>query len=413
MDQISYSTQTHHLKPGRIGPHLDSFVENLVSTGYTNLTIDCYIGSVAHFGWWCDKQGIAIEQIDEKTADQFGAHRCDCPGNRIQKFVSKKYLNRVCRFVNYLQKQGIVKSTVCNPINRSQPALLKFREWLIQNRGLSKYTIDRYERLVNRLLLALGINPSIYNAERIRQVVFKEVSRCSRAQAKTIITALRTYLRFLATEGACEPDLVNAVPTIPEWRLSSMPRYLSEDSMGRLISSCDTSTPHGVRDRAILLLLSRLALRAGDVADMCIDDINWFDGTVRVQGKGRKELRLPLPQDVGDSILEYLENVRPKVQIKKVFLCVNAPYRPFASSASVSDIVRSALSRAGIENAPSKGANLLRHSAATMMLRSGATLEGISAVLRHRSLDMTAYYAKVDVKMLQSITQPWPGGASC
>ena len=116
---------------------------------------------------------------------------------------------------------------------------------------------------------------------------------------------------------------------------------------------------------------------------------------------------------MGDSILEYLENVRPKVQIKKVFLCVNAPYRPFASSSSVSDIVRSALSRAGIENAPSKGASLLRHSAATMMLRSGATLEGISAVLRHRSLDMTAYYAKVDVKMLQSITQPWPGGASC
>ena len=413
MEQTCYSTQSHYLRSGRIGPHLHSFAKSLVSTGYTHLTVNSYIGSVAHFGWWCDKQDIAIEEIKEKTVDQFGAHRCGCPGNRIQKFVSKKYLNRVCRFVNYLQKQGIIKSTGCNPIDRSQPELAKFRDWLTQNRGLSKHTIDRYERLVNRLLPALGRDPGIYNADKIRQVVFKEVSRCSRPQAKTIITALRTYLRFLSTEGACEPNLVNAVPTIPEWRLSSMPRYLNEDSIERLISSCDTSTPHGVRDRAVLLLLSRLALRAGDVAAMCIDDIDWFDGTVRVQGKGRREVRLPLPQDVGDSILEYLENVRPKVQIEKIFLCVNAPYRPFASSASVSDIVRSALCRAGVENAPSKGANLLRHSAATMMLRTGATLEGISAVLRHRSLDMTAYYAKVDVKMLQTVTQPWPGGAPC
>jgi site-specific recombinase XerD len=146
---------------------------------------------------------------------------------------------------------------------------------------------------------------------------------------------------------------------------------------------------------------------------MRIDDLDWFDGTLRVRGKGRIDIRLPLPQDVGDSVLEYMENVRPKVPIDKVFLCANAPYRPFASSASISDIVRSALCRAGINNPPSRGANLLRHSAATMMLRNGATLEAISAVLRHRSIDMTGYYAKVDVKMLQEIVQPWPGGALC
>lgn len=219
---------------------------------------------------------------------------------------------------------------------------------------------------------------------------------------------MRAYLRYLATKGQGTPDLSEAVPSVAEWRLASMPRYIDSDSIKCLIDSCDLNTIHGIRDRAVLLLLSRLGLRAGDIADMRIDDLNWVDGTVRVRGKGRADVLLPVSQDVGDSILEYLENARPKVPIDKVFLCTNAPYRAFASTASVSDIVRLALKRAGIENAPSRGANLLRHSAATMMLRNGATLETISAVLRHRSADMSAYYAKVDINMLKMIARPWP-----
>ncbi len=406
MEGTDCSNQPRFKRYGSIEPHLNDFIASLQFNGYTSSTINGYIGSLTHFGWWCDNQGILTEEMDEATAKAFGQHRCACPGNRSKKFLSQKYLKRVQLFLEYLKKQGVLKSE-STPEDLQQPMLQDFRDWLSFNRGLRKPTIDKYVRLVNALLPALGENPALYDAKKIRQVVFKEIDRCSRAQAKTIITALRSYLRYLAAKGQCV-SLVDAVPAVAEWKLSSLPRYIDSDSITRLIDSCDLNTVQGVRDRAILLLLSRLGFRAGDVIGICLNDFNWSDGNVRVRGKGRADVLLPLPQDVGDSILNYIENARPKIPIDKVFLCLNAPYRAFSTSASVSDIVRLALKRAGIENPPSHGANLLRHSAATMMLRNGATLETVSAVLRHRSLDMSAYYAKVDINMLQKIAQPWP-----
>ena len=165
-------------------------------------------------------------------------------------------------------------------------------------------------------------------------------------------------------------------------------------------------------DHAILLLLSRLGLRAGDIVAMKLDDVDWRCGTLRVQGKSHREALLPLPQHVGDARLAYLERGRPRSEGTRMFLTVVAPTRPFASSSAVSDIVRFALARAGVRNPPSRGAHLLRHSAATAMLRAGSSLT-IATVLRHRSPETTAHYAKVDVAMLQQNAQPWPGGDPC
>ncbi|MGH8244325.1 MAG: tyrosine-type recombinase/integrase, partial [Steroidobacteraceae bacterium] len=171
--------------------------------------------------------------------------------------------------------------------------------------------------------------------------------------------------------------------------------------------------PHGVRDRAILLFLARLGLRAGDIVAMQLADLDWDAATVRVQGKGRKEVRLPLPQDAGEALVEDLVSARPSANTDRIFLCTNAPMRPFATSASIAAIVRLALKRAGITTPPAKGAHLLRHSAATAMLRSGARLDAIATVLRHTSADTTAYYAKVDFELLRQIAQPWPEGVPC
>ena len=203
------------------------------------------------------------------------------------------------------------------------------------------------------------------------------------------------------------------MPTVPQWRLCALPRYLPPKEVERVIRACDLSSPVGLRDQAILLLLSRLGLRAGDIRGLRLDDINWREGTLRVSGKGRRQIRLPLPQDAGNALLVYLRRARPRADFDQVFLCVNAPIRPLQPPASVSNIVCVALRRAGITNPPSKGANLLRHSAATSMLRAGATLDAISSLLRHRSSDTTAHYAKVDVDMLRQVVQPWPEGASC
>jgi integrase len=226
-------------------------------------------------------------------------------------------------------------------------------------------------------------------------------------------TALRGYLRFLAATGVCRLSLDHAVPIIPQWRLSALPRFLPGGAVEQVIASCDLTKPHGVRDRAILLLLARLGLRAGDVLMMRLSDIAWDEGMIRVRGKGRREIRLPLPQDAGDALLDYLSRGRPSADADRIFLRSRAPYRPFRDSSVISSIVRLALKRADILDAPSRGANLLRHSAATSMLRAGATLDAVGTVLRHRSIDMTAHYAKVDVTMLQLIAQPWPGETPC
>jgi integrase len=215
-------------------------------------------------------------------------------------------------------------------------------------------------------------------------------------------------LRYLNFRGETKADLALAIPAIAHWRLATLPRCLSATELERLIAACDGSTPARLRDRAIVLLLSRLGLRAGDVARLRLGDIDWRNGILRVTGKGRYEVGLPLPQDVGDALLAYLARRPVGGDSDHVFLRSRAPSTPFADGDGVSSVVKHALQRAGVK-APFKGAHLLRHTAATQMLRSGVPLDQIGLVLRHRSLDMSAYYAKVDIALLRGVAQPWPG----
>jgi integrase/recombinase XerD len=198
------------------------------------------------------------------------------------------------------------------------------------------------------------------------------------------------------------------------WRLAALPRYLAADDIERLVAACDRATAAGARDRAVILLCARLGLRAGDVRDMRLGDVDWSQGRLRVLGKGRCETWLPLPQEVGDAMLQYLEQYRPAIGDDHVFLRLHAPLGPLPSSGPIAKLVCRALKRAGI-SAPSQGAHVLRHSAATALLRQGVSLDVIGAVLRHRSVESTAHYAKVDVARLRAIAQPWAmaGGEPC
>jgi integrase len=191
-----------------------------------------------------------------------------------------------------------------------------------------------------------------------------------------------------------------------------LPRYLDAPTIEKVIASCGARTPVEIRDQAIILLLARLGLRAGDVCQLRLGDIDWTRGDIRVSGKGRRPDRLPLPQDAGDAVLAYLERARPRVAEDRLFLRAQAPFRPFKSSAEISGIVARVFDRAGITGLPTRS-HLFRHSLATRMLRSGAGLESIGTILRHRSPATTAVYAKVDVPMLMKVAQPWPGDASC
>jgi integrase len=222
---------------------------------------------------------------------------------------------------------------------------------------------------------------------------------------------LRGFLGFLLREGRIVNNLAAAVPTIAGWRLSELPRFLETAEVEKVLRACDRRTKTGKRDYAILLLLARLGLRAGEVASLIFDDIDWNSAHLCIRGKGARIDRLPLLQDVGKAIAEYLQKGRPHCSSKRVFIQSKAPYIGFGSPPNaICGIVRRALSRAGLQPRH-KGAHLLRHSLATRMLGQGASLAQIGQVLRHEQADTTEIYAKVNLNVLRALAQPWPGGA--
>lgn len=398
---------------GCLEPYIRSFAEHLVGQGYAMLSARNYLQAAAHLGRWMENHGIALTDLTDETLGRFARHRCRCArAGRAGRRPSASYVARTRSLIEYLRSRGAVPAvSVAEPA--THPLLVSFRDWMLRHRGLSGWTIRRYEWLVSKVLPALGDDPTVYDAARVRKALLAQVQGLGHVYARCYVCALRAFLRYLTVEGGCRPGLEQAVPTIPSWRLSSLPRYLDPVDVERVVESCDLRKPCGVRDRAVLLLLARLGLRAGDIMAMTLHDLDWQAGTLRVRAKGRKEVCLPLPQDAGDAMLEYLARARPATTLSHVFLCSNAPIRPFPTSGVVSDIVRLALRRAGIANPPSKGAHLLRHSAATAMLRKGASLDAIATVLRHQSTDTTAHYAKIDMKLLADVTQPWPEVSPC
>jgi len=408
MDTSQLLARSDEVSVGTAALYLEGFAAKMASAGYAPLTIRGYLGSAIHFGKWAETGGPNFAETTDETINAFATHRCECPGRHSGQCLSRRYVARVGLFVQYLRLQGAIRTTGNSRIEAPSP-LEAFREWLLQHRGLALVTVERHDHLITRMLPALGPDAGQYNAATVRMVILDQIRCCRPAYAKTIVAALRIYLRYLATTGACKPGLDHALPTVVEWKLSSLPKYLDSGQVARLIDSCRKNGPMSLRDRAIILLLFRLGLRAGDIVGMRPADIDWREATLLVRGKGRRDVRLPLPQDAGDAVLDYLENARPQVAIDRVFLCNNAPYRSLGSTA-VSNIVRAALRAAGIEHPPSHGANLIRHTAATTMLRAGATLDEIGTILRHKSPDTTAHYAKVDVATLQQIAQPWPKG---
>jgi integrase len=312
-----------------------------------------------------------------------------------------------------LRRRDAIPPVSAEPTFVEEPRLSAFRVWLKRHRGTTDETIRRYLQEASRWASALGPDPAAFDAATIRAVVLDQAPSRSRASVRMTVTVLRAYLRFLSTQGECRPELIHAVPPAALRRLAALPRYASPDTIERIIDSCDLSTPVGVRDRTILLLLARLGLRAGDVWRLRLADIDWANAVLCLHhGKNRQPTRLPLPQDAGDALLAYLTEARPPAREAHVFLRVQAPFRPFASASEIAGIVARAVARTGIEGVPT-GSHLFRHSLATAMLRGGANLESVGTILRHRSPGTTAIYAKVDITMLEAVAQPWLGGEAC
>jgi integrase len=298
------------------------------------------------------------------------------------------------------------------PPKSEDPRLSAFRDWLTRRRGLSAETLRRYVQEAGRWLDTLGDGMSGCEAGRVRAVVLDQAPERSRSSIRMTTTVLRAYLRFRVAAGEVRPALVDAVPTAPRRRLATIPRYVPPAVIERIVASTAGADAAAVRDRAIILLLARLGLRAGDLWRLTLGDLDWERGEMLLHGKGGLRARMPLPQDAGDALLAYIETTRPRSLKARIFLRLQPPHRPFASSAEIAGIVARVLKRGGFSGVPS-GSHMFRHSLATSMLRGGASLDSVGVVLRHRHPSTTAIYAKADVAMLTRIAQPWPGDASC
>ena len=253
-----------------------------------------------------------------------------------------------------------------------------------------------------------GLCLETLDAVAVSEFVLREARRSCVGSAKCMVTRLRALLRFLHVEGEIGYSLADAVPSVAGWRLASLVKALDARSVARLLASCDRRTRVGRRDFAIVTLLSRLGLRAGEVAALRLSDVDWRAGELLVRGKGSRQEGLPLPVDVGETLAGWLARGRPRRESVFVFTRVRAPYGGLSAGA-VSQIVRRACGRAGL---PLVSAHRLRHTAATEMLRAGGSLTEVGQVMRHRGRDVTSIYAKVDRLALAAVVMPWPGSVA-
>lgn len=391
------------LRGSPLGLHLRTFASSLVEDGYTDRTLQLKLGLLACLGRWLQPTEFAITDLDERLLEAFLKHR-----RRVHGGDSKT----LRQFLEHLQKRGIVP--VPKPTCDRSPLagiLSHYETYLRSERGLVAHTILNYQTCVRKFLLE-RFREGPFCLQKIKPpdisgFVLRHGPNMAVGTAHQMTTAFRSFFRFLFQSGKLQADLAASVPTVADRRLSTVPKHLSREEIERMLKACNRCTACGRRDYAILLLLARLGLRAGEVVALRLEDINWRAGKILVRGKGLLHDWMPLPADVGEALSSYLRQDRPACQTRRVFLRMLAPRREFANTAAVRSIVRQALGRADL-HPDFKGAHLLRHSLATSLLRSGATMGEIGEVLRHRAPNTTESYAKVDFEGLRSLAHAWP-----
>ena len=393
-------------KPGRLGPFVEGYRSRLQALGYPPSSARNKLKELGQLGRWMAGQEIVAARLSGTVVEEFLAAQraAGCrrvPGARC-----------FAPLLDYLRDEGVIGVPEPVPATVLDELIGRYRRWLVTDRGLAPATVVRYEKLARRFLGQrarpgdLAAVADLSGAE-VTAFLLAECARVSTGSAKGRVAELRALFRFLYVHGMTPRNLAEAVPPVAGWRVTSVPRGMAAGDMERLLASCDRSQPGGARDFAILMLLARLGLRSAEVACLELEDLDWRAGEVVVRGKARRQDRLPLLPDVGEAIARYLTAVPQRAATRRVFLTVRAPCQPIRPDL-VGDVVERACRRAGV---PPAGAHRLRHGLATEMLRQGATLTGISQVLRHSDLATTAIYAKVDAGRLREVARPWPGSS--
>jgi site-specific recombinase XerD len=395
---------------GPLNEHIASYRAKLEGLGYTPERVLYYLRLFAKFDLWLLRSKRRLWQLDERDVDRFlerlqARHAALCRGAR----------SALRLLLVLLREVGLVApKREPTPSCPAQRLASEYRVFLEEERGLDGATILSYSRHIDRFLskqFGTGrVNLHALGGSEITAFVRSQAPCWGRGWAAQMVTSLRSFFRFAQCRGLITSDLAAVVPPVANWAASGLPKHLSAQAVQRVLAACARTTARGKRNYAILLMLARLGLRAGEVVALQLDDIDWANAELAIRSKkGAGWARLPLPVDVGQALARYL-SVRPHSAYRNVFLRSHAPYTPFVASGPVSVLVRTALERAGVKSSRT-GAHVFRHTLATEMLRRGASLTEIGRVLRHRDPNSTVIYAKVDVGALRELALPWPGGA--
>lgn len=393
---------------GPLGPYIDSYEAEMRGMGYARQTREVKIRLVADFGCWLAKRGTQVQDI---TTELFRPY---LRARARRRRPTRNDLSALQRLLELLRRQGVVAAPVSPAATPAGRLEGEFRLYLRQERALASTTQVSYTAFVSEFLTErFGTGPvdlSLLSAANVTGFVRRRAGAIQSKRVQLMTTALRSFLRFARYRGDIEKDLAACIPAVANWKQSTLPRALPPDQVEQVLNSVDRKTAIGRRDYAILLILARMGLRAGEIRALTLEDLDWKEGLITVRGKAGRFSQLPLPTDVGSAIADYLRHGRPTASSRCVFLRAKAPAGGFQGQCGIGSIVRHTLERAGIDS-PRKGAHQFRHALACQMLKQGASLSEIGELLRHRSPQTTAIYAKVDLDSLAALALSWPGGA--
>ncbi|WP_064742787.1 site-specific integrase [Edaphobacter aggregans] len=396
------------LRQGPLAGHIDLLAARLATHGYSRVHSRIQLRLVGHFNRWLEQKRLTAEQLDEDVIERYRRYL------KRRKRVRSEDVCTLVRLLDLLREQGVTPRRNVEATPTAREILLeKYRRYLREERGLSDASLRNMLMFVDRFLVEKypreHLDFAALAVGDITTFVRRQATDLSSVQAKHLVTALRSFFRYLRHCGEIDTDLAGCVPRVPDYSFSAVPKFLPAGSIEKILRCTDRSTPRGRRDYAILMLLARFGLRTSEVVRLDLEDFDWELGQITVRGKGGRWSKLPLPPDVGQSLAAYLQHDRPRCSTRRLFVTQRAPITGLSTGGAIVKTVTRALTRAGIVS-ERKGGYLFRHTLATEMLGRGASLREIGEVLRHRKADTTRIYAKVDFPALRNLAQPWPGG---
>jgi site-specific recombinase XerD len=402
------SLVTLDMQLGAWAGYLNAYTTLIKERGYSPVSVDTQVQLIACFSQWLRKGNTESYALDEIIVERFLRR------HRNAGSVRRGDAAALYRFLRMLRELGVTQLRKNPPLSPQQRLITNYRRYLLEERGLTQATVVNYVPFVEQFLSArfrrIPPNLSHLRAPDLTGFVRHQAHKLSPGCAQLLVTALRSFLRYLRYQGKITSDLAACVPTVARWSFAALPKFLPAGTVQKVLDRNDRRTPLGRRNHAILLLLARLGLRACEIVALNLEDIDWENARITIRSKGGRWAQLPLPIDVGEALALYLRHARPSCSCRRVFIRDRAPRAGFANSIAVSTLVMRALQRAGVDSAR-KGAHLFRHSLATDMIRQGASLDEIGDLLRHQSPNTTAIYAKVDLPALRPLALSWPGGA--